>query len=89
MINFSLFRMFQSTVLSIITITIGCLVASAGDLEFDTVAYMAGLTSVFAQAGYLTLVQRASAVEAALKNAELQVIPIRTNLKQTKILSSF
>ena len=59
--------------LSIITITIGCFVASAGDLEFDTVAYMAGMTSVFAQAGYLTLVQRASAVEAALKSTESQV----------------
>ena len=60
--------------LSIITITIGCFVASAGDLEFDTVAYMAGMTSVFAQAGYLTLVQRASAVEAALKGTESQVL---------------
>ena len=60
--------------LSIITITIGCLVAFAGDLEFDTVAYVAGLISVFAQAGYLTLVQKASAIEAALKNAEFQVI---------------
>jgi len=62
----------KSTVLSIITITIGCLVAFAGDLEFDTVAYVAGLISVFAQAGYLTLVQKASAIEAALKNAEFQ-----------------
>ena len=44
--------------------------AFAGDLEFDTVAYVAGLISVFAQAGYLTLVQKASAIEAALKNAE-------------------
>ena len=50
------------------------MVAFAGDLEFDTVAYVAGLISVFAQAGYLTLVQKASAIEAALKNAEFQVI---------------
>ena len=48
--------------------------AFAGDLEFDTVAYVAGLISVFAQAGYLTLVQKASAIEAALKNAEFQVM---------------
>ena len=60
--------------LSIITITIGCFVASAGDLEFDTVAYLAGMTSVFAQAGYLTLVQRASAVEAALKKPDTKVL---------------
>ena len=65
---------FQPTVLSIILITIGCLIASAGDLDFDAIGYLAGFTSVFAQAGYLTLVQRASAVEAALKNAESQVM---------------
>ena len=51
--------------------------AFAGDLEFDTVAYVAGLISVFAQAGYLTLVQKASAIEAALKNAEAQVMLIK------------
>ena len=58
--------------------------AFAGDLEFDTVAYVAGLISVFAQAGYLTLVQKASAIEAALKNAEAQVMPIKLLLHKTK-----
>ena len=57
--------------------------AFAGDLEFDTVAYVAGLISVFAQAGYLTLVQKASAIEAALKNAEAQVMPIKLLLHKT------
>ena len=69
-----LIETFQPTVLSIILITIGCLIASAGDLDFDAIGYLAGFTSVFAQAGYLTLVQRASAVEAALKIAESQVM---------------
>ena len=57
--------------------------AFAGDLEFDTVAYVAGLISVFAQAGYLTLVQKASAIEAALKNAEAQVMPIQSSSHTT------
>ena len=57
--------------------------AFAGDLEFDTVAYVAGLISVFAQAGYLTLVQKASAIEAALKNAEAQVKPIKLSSHTT------
>ena len=47
-------------VLSIVIISVGCLVASAGDLEFDRQAYTMGLLSVFAQGSYLTLVQRAS-----------------------------
>ena len=57
--------------------------AFAGDLEFDTVAYVAGLISVFAQAGYLTLVQKASAIEAALKNAEAQVMPLQSSSHTT------
>ena len=59
--------------LSIVIITIGCFVASAGDLEFHGVAYVAGLTSVFAQGGYLTLVQMASSTEASSKTGEYQV----------------
>ena len=61
--------------MSIVIITVGCFIATAGDLEFDTVAYLAGLTSVFAQGGYLTLVQMASAAEASLINKESQVLP--------------
>ena len=59
--------------ISIVIITIGCFIASAGDLEFDGVAYIAGLTSVFAQGGYLTLVQMASAIEESFKTGESQV----------------
>ncbi len=50
----------NSIVTSILLITLGCLVAGAGDLEFDPHAYLMGSFSVFAQAGYLTLVQRYS-----------------------------
>ena len=63
----------QQTIMSIVIITIGCFIASAGDLEFDNVAYMAGLTSVFAQGGYLTLVQMAAITEANLNNETSQV----------------
>ena len=45
---------------SIVCITVGCVIASAGDLEFDRRAYTTGALSVLAQAGYLTLVQRHS-----------------------------
>jgi len=47
-------------ILSIGIITLGVLVASLGDLEFDAHAYFMGTCSVFAQAGYLTLVQKSS-----------------------------
>ena len=58
---------------SIVIITIGCFVASAGDLEFDKYAYLAGLTSVFAQGGYLTLVQLASSREKSVAHEDNQV----------------
>jgi len=45
---------------SIGLITVGVLVASLGDLAFDAHAYTMGSLSVFAQAGYLTLVQKSS-----------------------------
>ena len=64
---------FQQTIISIVIITIGCFIASAGDLEFDNIAYMAGLTSVFAQGGYLTLVQMAAIAEANLNKETSQV----------------
>jgi hypothetical protein len=60
-------------VVSIAIITIGCLLASVGDIEFDGFAYMAGVTCVFAQAGYLTLIEMASAIEAFSKTGESQV----------------
>ena len=40
----------------------GVFIASAGDLEYDGHAYLMGGLSVFAQGGYLTLVQKASEV---------------------------
>merc|ERR1712142_764346 len=43
-------------------ITVGVFVASLGDLQFDAHAYTMGTLSVFAQAGYLTLVQKSSEV---------------------------
>jgi len=43
-------------------ITIGVFVASLGDLQFEAHAYTMGSLSVFAQAGYLTLVQKSSEV---------------------------
>jgi len=43
---------------SVVLITTGCLIAGAGDLQFQLKAYMMAALSVVAQAGYLTLVQR-------------------------------
>lgn len=43
-------------------ITLGVFVASLGDLQFEAHAYTMGTLSVFAQAGYLTLVQKSSEV---------------------------
>jgi len=48
----------SSLLFSIVLITAGCLIASAGDLQFDAYAYIMGGLSCFAQAGYFTLVQR-------------------------------
>lgn len=45
---------------SIALITVGVLIAGLGDLQFDGHAYTMGTLSVFAQAGYLTLVQKSS-----------------------------
>jgi len=55
---------FPSTLLSssVGLITFGVFVASLGDLQFDAHAYTMGTLSVFAQAGYLTLVQKSSEV---------------------------
>jgi len=47
---------------SIGVITLGAFVASLGDFHFDLHAYTMGGLSVFAQAGYLTLVQKSSEV---------------------------
>jgi len=47
---------------SIGLITVGVFVASLGDLQFEAHAYTMGSLSVFAQAGYLTLVQKSSEV---------------------------
>jgi len=52
-----------SVTVSIACITAGCIIASAGDLEFDRRAYTTGALSVLAQAGYLTLVQMHSEKE--------------------------
>lgn len=47
---------------SVCLITLGVFIASLGDLQFDAHAYTMGSLSVFAQAGYLTLVQKSSEV---------------------------
>lgn len=47
-------------VTSVGVITVGVFIASLGDLEFDGHAYTMGILSVFAQAAYLTLVQKSS-----------------------------
>ena len=49
------------------------ILASIGDLEFDGHAYFMGLLSVFAQGGYLTLVQRSS---SEMKKSTLEMIHI-------------
>lgn len=48
--------------LSIGLITVGCLVAGLGDLQFEAFAYSMAVMAVFAQAGYLTLIQLNSEV---------------------------
>ena len=63
----------KAIVISILLITFGCLVASIGDLEFDGHAYFMGMLSVFAQGGYLTLVQRSS---LEMKKSTLEMIHI-------------
>ncbi|XP_023323853.1 UDP-galactose/UDP-glucose transporter 7 [Eurytemora carolleeae] len=45
---------------SIGIITLGAVLAALGDLQFDQYAYSMGALSVFAQASYLTLVQKSS-----------------------------
>eukprot|EP00090_Calanus_glacialis_P017350 TRINITY_DN27021_c0_g1_i2.p1 TRINITY_DN27021_c0_g1~~TRINITY_DN27021_c0_g1_i2.p1 ORF type:complete len:313 (-),score=31.34 TRINITY_DN27021_c0_g1_i2:208-1065(-) len=56
---------------SIVLITAGCLIAGAGDLQFDAFAYTIGGLSCFAQAGYFTLVQKDSEVN---KMSTLQML---------------
>ena len=51
---------FRYIITSIVLITFGCLVAGIGDLDFDQHAYILGVMCVFAQGGYLTLVQKSS-----------------------------
>merc|ERR1719188_1340767 len=55
---------------SILFITVGCIIASVGDMEFDSRAYTTGALSVFAQAGYLTLVQKHSEKKSAQSGGE-------------------
>ncbi|UYV69753.1 SLC35D3 [Cordylochernes scorpioides] len=43
---------------SVVLITLGCVLAGLGDLEFNPAAYWCGAVSVAAQSLYLTLVQR-------------------------------
>jgi len=52
----------SALLVSIGLITVGCLIAGAGDLQFDALAYTIGGLSCFAQAGYFTLVQKDSEV---------------------------
>lgn len=47
--------------LSVLTITIGCIIAALGDFSFDFYAYALALTSVLFQTAYLLLVERSGA----------------------------
>ena len=49
------------------------MLAFMGDIKFDGFVYIAGVTSVLAKAGYLTLIEMASAIEAGPKTGESQV----------------
>jgi len=61
----------SSLISSIGLITLGCLIASAGDLQFDAYSYFMGGMSCFAQAGYFTLVQKDAEVN---KKSTLQML---------------
>ena len=78
--------------MSIACITAGCIIASAGDLEFDRRAYTTGALSVLAQAGYLTLVQRHSEKEKSSGEASsaLDMVYINScNTLPVFLLASF
>eukprot|EP00096_Caligus_rogercresseyi_P013825 TRINITY_DN6426_c0_g2_i1.p1 TRINITY_DN6426_c0_g2~~TRINITY_DN6426_c0_g2_i1.p1 ORF type:complete len:334 (-),score=55.42 TRINITY_DN6426_c0_g2_i1:388-1389(-) len=47
-----------SILVSILSITLGCLIAGIGDYDFDMYTYCIGLMSVFAQGLYLTSIQK-------------------------------
>ncbi|KAG8185711.1 hypothetical protein JTE90_000700 [Oedothorax gibbosus] len=52
---------------SVILISVGCVVASLGDLEFDSKAYKYGAVSILVQGLYLTLAQKCLEVMPALQ----------------------
>ena len=82
----------MSVTVSIACITAGCIIASAGDLEFDRRAYTTGALSVLAQAGYLTLVQRHSEKEKSSGEASsaLDMVYINScNTLPVFLLASF
>ncbi|CAD5123760.1 unnamed protein product [Dimorphilus gyrociliatus] len=63
----------KTVFISVIAVTVGCLLAAYGDLKFDALSYASGGASVLFQAGYLVCVQRESAnipaIDAVYVNA--------------------
>ena len=64
--------------LSILMITLGCIIASAGDLQFELRAYIWGIASVLAQAVYLTFVQKYSEKEKLTAVAMIYINAVNT-----------
>ena len=62
----------RSVVLTIIIVVFGCLVAGYGDLEFDPLGYVMGLTSCVLQASYMICVEKTGA-ERGVSSVELMV----------------
>ena len=62
----------RSVVLTITVVIFGCLVAGYGDLEFDPLGYVMGLTSCMLQASYMICVEKTGA-ERGVSSVELMV----------------
>ena len=62
----------RAVVLTIVVVVFGCLVAGYGDLEFDPLGYVMGLTSCGLQAAYMICVEKTGA-EKGVSSVELMV----------------
>ena len=84
----------RATVLAVVVVVFGCLVAGAGDLEFDPGGYVMGLTSCALQAAYLICVDKTGAEkgvgssELMVYNALLSVGPLMAVVMATGELSA-
>ncbi|GFT22845.1 hypothetical protein NPIL_274731 [Nephila pilipes] len=56
----------MNIILAVVLISMGCILASLGDLEFDLIAYIYGALSVIVQGLYLTLAQKSLEEMSAL-----------------------